>query len=142
MFNGYGDDTRASDGADLSHDAAERDQQNAGIRDRATPYSGPGSASHTSSMASRTAGPTDPVVRALKQDLSRPKRLTPGCWAAATECQDDDYAPGPNGSSYGTTRFPEEMPTSRPGGGDADRDVPRAPAERAAMRRERRYFGR
>jgi hypothetical protein len=82
--NAENDDVRADDGAQLAHDNIEQERQQAGVRQRATPYTGPASAPHAASMRAMQAlrtqndGGNDPTVEAVKVAQRSPIPLTPG----------------------------------------------------------------
>jgi hypothetical protein len=81
---GNWDDERADDGATLAHDAAEADRAVSGIRQQTTPFGGPNSAPHASSvrgvpaLVTQADGEKDPTVEAIKVSQRNPKPLTPG----------------------------------------------------------------
>ena len=82
--NAENDDVRADDGAQLAHDNIEQERQRGGVRQQATPYTGTGSAPHSSSVRSMQAlrtqadGEEDPTISAVKVAQRNPIPLTPG----------------------------------------------------------------
>jgi hypothetical protein len=92
--NGWDDDVRADDGADLAHDAIEAERQAAGVRPKPNPATPPHAVSmrDLQALVTQDGNGKDRTVEAIKILQRMPKPLVPGALSGQTQDPNRDDA--------------------------------------------------